>query len=85
MALEEQLLVEQSKNKQLELQLEQLKNPTESNDDREPESITRKSVSTRPEGDSALAKDRINRLIKGPLTMQRFKCYKRPLNHIWSI
>ena len=83
--MEEQLLVEQSKNKMLELQLEQLKTPTESNDDREPESITRKSVSTRPEGGSALVKDRINRLIKGPLTMQRIKGNKRSLNDIWSI
>jgi len=61
--VEEQLLVEQSKNKMLELQLEQLKTPTESNDDRESESIARKSVSTGPEGGSALVKDRINKLV----------------------
>ena len=61
--MEEQLLVEQSKNKMLELQLEQLKTPTESNDDREPESVARKSVSARPEGGSATVKAGFNKLV----------------------
>ena len=75
MALEEQLLVEQSKNKQLELQLEQLKTPTESNDDREPEAIARKSVSIRQELGSAVIKVGINKLINGPVNLNYWRLY----------
>ena len=76
-------MVEQSKNKQLKLQLEKLKTPTESNDDREPESIARKSVTTGPEGGSALVKAGIHKLVMY-VTYDMFHviCYIRPLNNI---
>ena len=54
MAFEEKLLVEQSKNNQLQLELEKLKSSITLNDDRKSESDARETVPTRAEPSASL-------------------------------
>ena len=63
MALEEKLLVEQSKNTQLQLEVEKLKSSITLNDDRESESGAMETVPTRTEQPSASIKAGIHGLI----------------------
>ena len=63
MALEEKLLVEQSKNTQLQLEVEKLKSSITLNDDRESESGAMEIVPTRTEQPSAYIKAGIHDLI----------------------